>query len=299
MSNKSNGFGGEMGGLIKIETITPAMARELLKRDSRNRPIRKKRVAEYAAEMSTGLWQMNGETIKVAINGDVLDGQHRLNACVLSNSSFETVIVYDLPVDAFRTIDNGAPRSLSDLLNLRGVKNATCIASATPYILYWDTAPKDARMYIDRPSGYKAPTRNQKFAWLEGSNFKIWPDAAKAAWRGRGLCTPSIVAAAYYIMARASRSKADEFFTKFLSGEGLNGADDPVLHLRSRLIKDSVKKNPALPMEKFGWVMKTWFSFLEGRDTKSLRIRTRGQGESISKLRDSIDKVAKNERPAA
>lgn len=293
--NSPNGIGGEMGGLIKIETITPAMARALLERDSKNRPIRKRRVDEFATEMRGGTWQLNGETIKIAVNGDVLDGQHRLCACVQSNTSFQTVIVYDLPTDVFKTIDNGSVRTLADLLHLRSVEASKTIASAAAYVMRWDSADPKERMTGRRPGVTNRPTRNQLFNWLETTNFTLWPDSARAARRVRGLCPRSIACASHYIMSRSSRAKADDFFTKFATGAGLSSDGDPVLHLRNRFIKDKTKKFPAHPEEKFAWIMKAWVAFLEGREMRQLRVRTKGKAERIGALRDSIERATPDE----
>ena len=294
MTTKSNGHAGEMGGLIKIETITPAMARELLKRDSKNRTLGKRLVTRYAAEMTAGDWQMNGETIKIAVNGDVLDGQHRLHACVLSNSSFPCVLVYDLPTEVFRTIDSGKARTLADLLHLRGVTDGKTIASAAAYVWGWDTSPPTRKVTGIRPHAQQRPTRNQLFKWLETTNFGLWLDSTKAAYRMRGICTGSIACAAHYIMSRGNRAKADEFFVKFASGAGLSSDGDPVLVLRNRMVKDRAKKIQTMPNERFLWIMKAWTAFLEGREIRNLRVRTKGHQETIGSIRGDVD-----ERPAA
>ena len=68
---------------MKIETvlITPAMATELLKTNSNNRPVKEKRILKYAKDMLEGNWiAETGETIKVLLNGKLGDGQHRLMA---------------------------------------------------------------------------------------------------------------------------------------------------------------------------------------------------------------------------
>ena len=55
----------------------------------------------------------------------MLDGQHRLRACVETGISFETVLVTGLPDAVFTTLDQGSKRTLAQMLALGKVKNYT------------------------------------------------------------------------------------------------------------------------------------------------------------------------------
>lgn len=101
-------------------TITPSMAEKLLEGNTNNRNISKLQVDRLAKDMKAGNWQFNGETIKVANDGTLLDGQHRLKACVISGTPFETAIVYDLPKNAIESIDTGRRRGDNDILKIKG-----------------------------------------------------------------------------------------------------------------------------------------------------------------------------------
>ena len=90
-------------------TITPAMAQEWAGLNTRNRPVRYTKVAQFARDMTAGKWMLNGETIKIASDGTILDGQHRLYACIQAEVPFETVVIRGLPMEAQDTIDTGAP----------------------------------------------------------------------------------------------------------------------------------------------------------------------------------------------
>src|SRR5882757_5791751 len=89
--------------ISKFVTITPKMAEDLLNAHqdvvdksgfpALNRIINDNTVAQYANDMSKGNWVANGETIKVAENGRIPDGQHRLWACINSGANFDTLLV--------------------------------------------------------------------------------------------------------------------------------------------------------------------------------------------------------------
>lgn len=116
---------------IDIVTITPSMAKKLLERNPTNRPIKAHHVAEIARDMLKGDWQVNGDTIRLDKDGMLIDGQHRLSACVLSGVSFVSVVVSGLPPNVRETIDGGSKRSFGDRLSMSGVTNAKAVAAAT------------------------------------------------------------------------------------------------------------------------------------------------------------------------
>jgi len=72
------------------------------------------RVERIAKQIRQGKWKYNGDTIKIAATGDVLDGQHRLWAIIESKTAVETVIVYGTSV-------TDADIIMSDGVSLEGV----------------------------------------------------------------------------------------------------------------------------------------------------------------------------------
>jgi len=77
--------------VIEKRWITPTHAKYILDNHNPNTcKMRAEAVKRYAEDMAKGNWKLNGETIKVTPNGQLLDGQHRLAGCVMSGVSFET-----------------------------------------------------------------------------------------------------------------------------------------------------------------------------------------------------------------
>ncbi|MDP2620568.1 MAG: hypothetical protein Q8P46_10395, partial [Hyphomicrobiales bacterium] len=71
--------------------ITPELAREWLEKTNRkNRPLSELKWTAYAVDMLEGRWQYNGDAIRFGSDGVLLDGQHRLMACVEAGIPFET-----------------------------------------------------------------------------------------------------------------------------------------------------------------------------------------------------------------
>ena len=63
--------------------ITPSMAKELLTKNTRNRPLSEKRSDMLASAMSRGEWAYNGDTICIAIDG----GMAMINIDILEDAT--------------------------------------------------------------------------------------------------------------------------------------------------------------------------------------------------------------------
>lgn len=64
----------------EIVNLTPDIASRMLNTNQRNRPLKNNVVKQYAAAMLRGEWKLNGETIIISRDGNLLDGQHRISA---------------------------------------------------------------------------------------------------------------------------------------------------------------------------------------------------------------------------
>jgi len=134
---------------FNIETITPRQATKLLESNvENNRPISDRHVQSLARDMKEGNWAENGETIKVCPQGSVLDGQHRLWACVVSNRPFTTAVVRG--VENLDNVDRNRPRSLANALHMRGYERAPKLAIALNTCWRWENT--NWRSYIAKPT---------------------------------------------------------------------------------------------------------------------------------------------------
>ncbi|MFD8391057.1 hypothetical protein ACFV2N_18110 [Streptomyces sp. NPDC059680] len=89
--------------------IGPALAKILLKRNRKNRSQREATVGDYLRDIQSGTWGLNGETIKFARTGDLLDVQHRLEVIVKASVAMETFIVVGPAPETQATMDAGRP----------------------------------------------------------------------------------------------------------------------------------------------------------------------------------------------
>lgn len=112
---------------VKVQKITPAIAKKMLEKNTNNRRIRDHHVWKLSQAMERGTFMENGDPIRM--NGDqLLDGQHRLNAIVRSGKSYHFVVVSGLPSEVFSTVDRGVKRSTQDSFDHLGEKYAALAA---------------------------------------------------------------------------------------------------------------------------------------------------------------------------
>jgi len=102
----------------EVRTITPTVAESILATSNGNRTWKTAKLNSYARDMTAGNWTTNGEPIIIDVHGVLIDGHHRLTACIKSGVPFETLVVWGAPVDAQKTIDMGASRTAADVLQL-------------------------------------------------------------------------------------------------------------------------------------------------------------------------------------
>lgn len=104
---------------VGLELITPEKAEEyLLSNIENNRDINHHRVATYTADILSGDWSNNGETIKFDQDGKLIDGQHRLMAIKKANKPVYMWVARGVDGNAFRTVDTGLARTTKQILKM-------------------------------------------------------------------------------------------------------------------------------------------------------------------------------------
>lgn len=247
-----------------IETITPKKAKQWLALNDNNRAVSKRTVDRYAEAINAGEWQLNGEAIKIARDGRLLDGQHRLHAVVNADKPIKSVVIKGLQDGAFLTLDTGKKRNASDVLSIEGYVNTTTLAGILNMIDGW--VSKNAQKL-----GKSATVSNTRAVELA----KDHPEAQKAAAVAgqktiKRLLAPSVSGFCYWLFSRDDAAKADEFFEKLASGADLK-AKDPIHILRERLFE--IKTSEMKPTREYylRLVFMAWRAFKEGRTITHLR----------------------------
>lgn len=250
---------------VKRMFVTPEMCREWLKNNQRNRSTKEKRIAEYTRDMQNGLFLFNGEALKIADTGEVLDGQNRMIACDRAGVPFETLVITGLPVHTQATMDSGARRSAGDQLAIEGVAYSRNLAAIARRVWQWDN-----QNY--RFTNTSAPSNSEILEVVER-----YPGLARSVEIGHRACMEfkvsncTVNGVAHHLFLEIDPDLTALFFAKFTTGAGLDNVGDPLLALRNRLINDHSMQRRAPFHQSINYYMRTWNAIREGRDVSKLQ----------------------------
>lgn len=112
--------------------ITPAQAADLLTRNKCNRKINRLGVNRLKRAIAAGEYEPTSDAIGIDSRGNLTNGQHRLTACVETDTPISTYVIYGLAENPHQ--DRGTQRTLAHVLSMHGVdKYANEIASAVKW----------------------------------------------------------------------------------------------------------------------------------------------------------------------
>jgi len=103
--------------------VTPSLAGQWLGSMIENRPLRAAYVKQLAADIQAGKWRVTHQAIAFDKSGMLFDGQHRLQAVILSGRTIRMLVARDADPATFNVLDTGPKRSSSDLYVLMGGEN--------------------------------------------------------------------------------------------------------------------------------------------------------------------------------
>jgi hypothetical protein len=232
----------------KVETITPAIATELLKRNTRNRGLSKGVIERYARDMREGRWQVNGEALIIGVDGGLLNGQHRLYACIAAGVAFQSFVTRGVVSEgAFDTIDQGRPRTHADIHGMRGELNTALLSATIKWVWRFFrmsmTSALSCSMQEERELLEQNPDVRNAVTF-----------AANRRLLARTLLAPSVVAFSYWCFNRQDSDMCKLFFDMLSTGINLRG-DDPIYALRERLYRAGKTLHP---YETLALVCKAW-----------------------------------------
>ena len=148
---------------ISMEKVTPALAREWLKFNTNNRNPRLRHVESLRSAFLRGEYRFSHQGIAFSVDGDLLDGQHRLMAIsgLPEDWSCEMVVARGLDrAESFPVIDVEIhKRNVSDVLGLTR-KHA-------------DAANFLARVYAGRVDAVTPSYAEPFAAWCEPLHFEL------------------------------------------------------------------------------------------------------------------------------
>lgn len=252
------------GPRVEILNVSPALAEAWLAKNPNNRNLRKAVVEGYARDMLAGRWSLNGETVKLDVNGHLRDGQHRLNAVVVSGATVPMVVVSDLGTEVMQTVDAGAKRSYSDALKLMGEDNTSTLAAVARRAVMWERGMKTN-------TGAIRPTPLEMTAFIEEHpEIRSSADlASKLASRER--LPASVIGLCHYLFSKLDPDDATWFFLRVADGDGLPAAD-PIAVLRERVTRLRLSGGRINETEGLALAIRAWNAHRAGETRTKLQM---------------------------
>jgi hypothetical protein len=196
--------------------LTPEAAELLLKNHNfKNRGIKKHQKQFIQRQIESGKFVYNGETVIVGDNGQILNGQHRLAACVAAETAIEVLMVFGVPASAFVTVDQGARRTGGDVLAIEGHKNCSVLAGCLRQI---DNYYKGAVGKAHANGAAGLASRGDNSFTLE--LLAQYPGAEESVCKMKAIryTPPSVACALHYLFSSVDQEDAEEFCDVVLNG---------------------------------------------------------------------------------
>jgi hypothetical protein len=242
----------------EVITVTPKMAEEMLGKNVKNRKVSKGLVNAYARDMGAADWKMTGEAIKFDTFGHLIDGQHRLLACIEAKRPFDTIVMRGLEPDVQDVMDSGRGRQSWDVLAIHGYTHALRTAAATRNLVFI----KNGACTFKVSSAEVLRT----FARHKQIN-----DSSVMAAQAFGI-SQSLVAAIHYIGSHFLNKSdvAENFLNVFVTGNSRDGC--PAHAWRERLIKTKASKTTVSRSAMFYGSIHVWNLFVAGESVSHIKV---------------------------
>jgi hypothetical protein len=256
----------------RLEVITPERASKILDdANIRNRDMRDSRVVHLAENIKREEWKLSTDGIGFDVDGVLLNGQHRLMACVVAEMPIEVWVMRNMPRESQDIIDDTLSRRLGDALKLRGESDVHKLGAGIGWyarIIYAEIT--GSPHYADNARRPSIPQLLRLFDENQGlreSNKAVEP--ARKALKLR----PGAAVATHYRLGIVDADDRDAFFAKLRTGEELK-ARDPILILRRYSQEEITRGRGRVRNPDFRWVavtIKAWNFWREGKSIDLLR----------------------------
>jgi hypothetical protein len=252
---------------ISVELVAPDLAREIVRANSLNRKLKQKHVYKLSGAWARGEYKFNGDTVCISEHGDLLDGQHRLEAVIESGQPIWCILVRGLHDDVIHTIDTDlASRSIRDVLQIAGEQCYETLAGAV--VWKWKREVGVLQTF-DMPTPAQAQAILEKYPRLREVAVLV---GTPKVWRTVKIHS-GMMAALLFEFNELDTEDAEIFREKVLRGVDLDGGS-PILLLRNTLQKlaghDRTGRRKATAIEIYMTITKAWNAWRGGERPKSI-----------------------------
>lgn len=248
--------------VARVYTISPQLAQHILTNlNHSNRRPSSEKIHEYVAAMQAKLWPVTGAALVFGKAGFLIDGQHRLLACVRSGKPLTTFIAFNIHDGAFAMMDLGRKRSNRDMFYTSGVPNSSAACSASRWLMIHESNPLSRSESYTNPQihGYYVEKLNSPLFHeivalaieIERATKQLAPSG-----RRRNYLPVGCTAAYLLLFAQKNRKQAMAFAQQLLLGTGHGRAYIKVI--RERMDANGGRLNETL---RNALIVQTWNAY--------------------------------------
>jgi hypothetical protein len=256
-------------------TIEPEGADTVIQHhNGRNRPVGDTILNHLSKILRLGEFLFTGETIIFDSEGQLINGQHRLRACIKTKVPLHTFVVFGVDPRVFRVLDQHSKRTAGQVLSMMDEKNATLLAACVSAVRYFYLTgiPNSAQ---GGKSGVERSTIDELIEGLDKYQ-DIRESVAFCKKLDSSLFkSGSMMAAMHWIFSRVQADTANEFFTH-LTNATIPTEDtrwQPLQTLYRSLLEGNVKNKHRQSLNKMvteAYTVKTWNGIVRGDKVKQL-----------------------------
>lgn len=248
---------------VAWRTFSPGDAQALLDTKAPNRALSPNRVRAMADDMNQGRWVLNGEAIKIAKSGALIDGQHRLAAAVKAGKPLTTLVIEDLPDAMIHTIDQGKSRTHTDVLAILGIPNS--VNASTISRALWELE----RFQVMGTRVYPPRSEIIKTYKKHADTIQEALNTVRTTAIVRSKVAPVNVLAVWYLLAaQKNETKAREFLTV------LEAQESPIAQMVYKRMNSNSSNHVGPFHHRVAIVIKAWNYWLHGSTPANLYFRS-------------------------
>jgi hypothetical protein len=255
---------------VKIETVTPAMARRWLEGNVDNRRLRETRVVYYARMLTDDEWSLSPDAIAFDDQGVLINGQHRLSAVVVADAPARFIILRGVPAATQEIMDQNLSRSLADQLHRRGISNVHVVAGAVKWLHQMAYTEETGNVHYQDDS--VRPSLRELLTVFEKNQELIEQAPTIGRLRYYTKVRPGPTLAIKHRLAQIDPDETELFYERWTEGTGLQKSD-PIWRLREWCISDARTRHTSgrAPSYRYvAYVFKAWNLWRDGMTTLRL-----------------------------
>jgi hypothetical protein len=258
---------------VRFETITPTRAkRDLAVSQGANTNVRNliwTSVSRLARAMKENQWERNGASIAYNAKGILVDGQHRMAACVQAGVPFESVVVRG--VEDVIHQDTGSRRLANQLIGKKLDLKRSAMVTAVARMLIVETLTGSV---IRTAGGDHQPNTEDLLNFVKAHRKQL-DRSCFVGDKCRHFAIPAALAFVHYGASTVTKlpEEADQFFLGMAEGEVKPGSPAHITLKRMTKAKLTGGSWAMKRLDEVALLIKSWNAHMLGERPKQIVLR--------------------------